>query len=124
MDDEFEDEFSIGNYEKNPELARVYLLTLTEKERTVLSIRCKRRTYRHIAKKLSVSKKTVEFHLGNIYKKLKLNEVGMGYNERLFLLVSFFCPTLRVRLKTSQNSHSRASLWNDEIPTSLPDRPQ
>jgi len=31
---------------------------------------------------------------------------------------------LRVRLKTSQNSHSRASLWNDEIPTSLPDRPQ
>jgi len=124
LDDEFEDEFSIGNYEKNPELARVYLLTLTEKERTVLSIRCKRRTYRYIAKKLSVSKKTVEFHLGNIYKKLKLNEVGMGYNERLFLLVSFFCPTLRVRLKTSQNSHSRASLWNDEIPTSLPDRPQ
>jgi len=95
LDDEFEDEFSIGNYEKNPELARVYLLTLTEKERTVLSIRCKRRTYRYIAKKLSVSKKTVEFHLGNIYKKLKLNEVGMGYNERLFLLASFFCPTLR-----------------------------
>jgi hypothetical protein len=29
--------------------------------------------------------------------------------------------SLRVRLKTRQKGQSRANLWNDQIPTSLPD---
>lgn len=88
-------EFSPGDYDFDKERARSYLLLLTPTERKVLALRCQRKKYKEIAQILFVTQKDVEYHLGNIYTKLKLDFEGLGYNERFYILATFFCPILR-----------------------------
>ena len=89
-----DDDFSVDDYDVNKNLVRTYLRLLTAMEKKVLALRCQSKKYREIARILGVTKKDIEYHLGNIYTKLKLDDPSTGYNERLFQLVKIYCPVL------------------------------
>jgi len=93
--DDFGDEFPQFGPSIKPELAKAALLTLTKQERVVLSHRCQGKTLKQIARELKVSRKAIEYHLGNIYQKLRLDQEGWGYNERRYFLIKNYCPVLR-----------------------------
>jgi DNA-binding NarL/FixJ family response regulator len=56
----------------NRQAARSQLAELTERERDVLALMAEGRSNRAIARRLSVSEKTVETHIANIFSKLDL----------------------------------------------------
>ena len=55
---------------------------LTPREREVLSLLTDGLTNRQISLRLKVSESTVEFHVGNLYKKLKLDFIHFTWRNR------------------------------------------
>jgi DNA-binding CsgD family transcriptional regulator len=55
--------------------------TLTKREAEVLSLVILGKSSREVAEALYVSKRTVDFHLANVYQKLKVNNRIQAFHE-------------------------------------------
>lgn len=102
---------------------RGLLETLTPTEQKVLALRCENKKYQEIADELVVSKKDVEFHLGNIYQKLHLGDISSS-NQRKTELKKFFCPLLMVIINLNPPKPQPAIIEigdQEETPGAMPE---
>jgi DNA-binding NarL/FixJ family response regulator len=71
-----------------PTLHRDLLASLTPRERQVLALMAEGRSNQAIGERLSLSKKTVETHVGNIFAKLRL-PAGGAHERRVLAVLRF-----------------------------------
>ncbi len=65
-------------------------LTLTDREKEVLQLVCKHKSYREIADQLFIAKTTVKKHMFNIYNELGLHDKKK--TERILAIHNVYCP--------------------------------
>jgi len=60
-------------------------LNLTKKEKQVLNLLKKGKTYKEISDELGTSFNTINFHIKNLYKKFGVNSLGQLLSKKIFL---------------------------------------
>ena len=63
-------------------------LTLTDREKEVLQLVCKHKSYQEIADQLFIAKTTVKKHMFNVYNELGLHDLKK--NERVLAIHNIF----------------------------------
>ncbi len=67
--------------------------TLTNREKEVLNLVCEGLIYKEVGEELFIAEATVKSHMGNIYRKLSLDE--LPNTQRTGQLFKIYCPLLK-----------------------------
>jgi hypothetical protein len=75
--------------------------TLTNREKEVLNLVCEGLIYKEVGAELFIAEATVKSHMGNIYRKLSLDE--LPNTQRTGQLFKIYCQMLKERPPSSNN---------------------
>src|SRR5262249_5802393 len=106
---------------ENPTLRIEKLRKLSNREREVLVMVCGGgRTYREIAEHLFIEESTVQFHMNNVYKKLKLADLSKADRQRE---LGRFCSALSYLAEQDNAPLGKSAAESEAEAKELPEPP-